>query len=69
MKRLRAPRSKVKNEETQTKHRREEQLNGGHLVRSGAAMAESKQSTAFDQNQKLSDKAQKHHEMLSVRTT
>ena len=43
------PAIKKWNDETQTKHRRVEQLYGGHLVRSGAAMAESKQTTAFDQ--------------------
>ena len=43
-----------------------DQLYGGHLVRSGAGMAESKQTTTFDQNHKLSNKAQKNHEMLSV---
>ena len=37
---------------TITKHRQVEQLYGGHLVRSGAAMAESNQATAFDQSHK-----------------
>ena len=32
---------------TQTKHRRAEQLYGGHLVRSGAAMVENNQTTTF----------------------
>ena len=69
MKRLWAPRSKNENGETQKKHRRAERLYGGHLVCSGAAMAESKQTTAFDQNQKLFDRRGNHHEMLSVRKT
>ena len=59
MKILRAPRSKDEKGETQTEHRRAEQLYGGHLVRSRATMAERKHTTALDQNHKLSDKVQK----------
>ena len=50
--------------ETQTKHRREEQLYGGHLVRSGAAMAENNQTTAFDPSHKLSTMMQKYCENI-----
>ena len=48
--------------ETQTKHRRAEQWYGRYLVRSGAAMAENKQTTAFNPSHKLSTMVQKHCE-------
>ena len=60
------PAVKRRNDENQTKHRRAEQLYGGHLVRSGAAMVENQQTTAFNQIHKPSAMAQKHHETLSV---
>ena len=49
-----APVAKRHISETQTKHRRVEQLYGRHLVRLGATMAKNNQTTAFDQSHKLS---------------
>ena len=48
--------------ETQTKHRRAEQLYGEHLLRSGATMAKKNQTTTFDQSHKLSAIVQKYCE-------